>query len=145
MYSLVKVGRSLRARAVSPNLVRHHAAHWTAASEPCFGVVFELNRAFSCSIFVRLTFSSPHHLGERRVKKSLKLLVMIHHDFLSVWYCFYEWFTRPLRVALLLCAVVTLMATEATVFSTIMFKVSSVTANSLRMNVPCRTVVKGSS
>ncbi|CAM9347803.1 unnamed protein product, partial [Scytosiphon promiscuus] len=57
---------------------------------------------------------APHHLGERRVKKSLKLLVMIHHDFVSVWYCFYEWFTRPLRVALLLCTVVTLMATEAT-------------------------------
>ncbi|CAM9248264.1 unnamed protein product, partial [Hapterophycus canaliculatus] len=70
--------------------------------------------------------TAPHHLGERRVKKSLKLLVMIHHDFASVWYCFYEWFTRPLRVSLLLCTVVTLMATEATVFSTIMFKVKSI-------------------
>lgn len=48
---------------------------------------------------------------------------MIHHDFVSVIYCFYEWFTRPQRVALLLCGLVTLMAVEATVFATIMFKV----------------------
>ncbi|CAB1097917.1 unnamed protein product [Ectocarpus sp. CCAP 1310/34] len=66
--------------------------------------------------------TAPHHLGERRVRKSLKLLIMIHHDFVSVFYCFYEWFTRPQRVALLLCSVVTLMATEATVFASIMFK-----------------------
>lgn len=66
---------------------------------------------------------SPHHLGERHVKKNFKLLVMVHHDFVSVFYCFYEWFTRPQRVALLLSSVVTLMAAEATVFSTIMFKV----------------------
>lgn len=67
----------------------------------------------------------PHHLGERRVKKSMKLLIMVHHDFVSVIYCFYEWFSRPQRVALLLCAVVTLMAVEATVFATIMFKVNN--------------------
>lgn len=48
---------------------------------------------------------------------------MVHHDFVSVFYCFYEWFTRPQRVALLLCTVVTLMAADATVFATIMFKV----------------------
>ncbi|CAM9463784.1 unnamed protein product, partial [Ectocarpus sp. 12 AP-2014] len=66
--------------------------------------------------------TAPHHLGERRVRKSLKLLIMVHHDFVSVFYCFYEWFTRPHRVALLLCSVVTLMATEATVFASIMFK-----------------------
>lgn len=69
-------------------------------------------------------FRRPHHLGERRVKKNMKLLMMIHHDFVSVIYCFYEWFTRPQRVALLFCLLVTLMAVEATVFSTIMFKVS---------------------
>ncbi|CBJ25633.1 conserved unknown protein [Ectocarpus siliculosus] len=66
--------------------------------------------------------TAPHHLGERRVRKSLKLLIMVHHDFVSVFYCYYEWFTRPQRVALLLCSVVTLMATEATVFASIMFK-----------------------
>ena len=53
----------------------------------------------------------------------MKLLLMVHHDFVSVFYCFYEWFTRPQRVALLLCSVVTLMAADATVFATIMFKV----------------------
>lgn len=53
----------------------------------------------------------------------MKLLLMVHHDFVSVFYCFYEWFTRPQRVALLLCTVVTLMAADATVFATIMFKV----------------------
>lgn len=68
-------------------------------------------------------FLRPHNLGERRVKKSLKLLIMIHHDFVSVIYCFYEWFTRPQRVALLLCGLVSLMTVEATVFATIMFKV----------------------
>ncbi|CAM9866972.1 unnamed protein product, partial [Ectocarpus fasciculatus] len=66
--------------------------------------------------------TAPHHLGERRVRKSLKLLIMVHHDFVSVFYCFYEWFTRSQRVALLLCSVVTLMAAEATVFASIMFK-----------------------
>lgn len=70
---------------------------------------------------------SPHHLGERRVKSSMKLLLMVHHDFVSVFYCFYEWFTRPQRVALLLCTVVTLMAADATVFATIMFKVTALT------------------
>lgn len=69
----------------------------------------------------------PHHLGERRVKKTLKLLIMIHHDFVSVMYCFYEWFSRPQRVALLLCGLVSLMAVEATVFATIMFKVKHAT------------------
>lgn len=53
----------------------------------------------------------------------MKLMLMVHHDFVSVFYCFYEWFTRPQRVALLLCTVVTLMAADATVFATIMFKV----------------------
>ncbi|CAM9106632.1 unnamed protein product, partial [Laminaria digitata] len=66
--------------------------------------------------------TAPHHLGERRIKSSMKLLLMVHHDFVSVFYCFYEWFTRPQRVALLLCTVVTLMAADATVFATIMFK-----------------------
>lgn len=60
------------------------------------------------------------------MKKNLQLLIMVHHDFVSVVYCFYEWFTRPQRVALLLSTLVTLMAVEATVFSTIMFKVRSV-------------------
>lgn len=66
---------------------------------------------------------SPHHLRERRVKQSMKLLLMVHHDFVSVFYTYYQWFTRPQRVAFLLCTVVTLMAADATVFATIMFKV----------------------
>ncbi|CAM9866176.1 unnamed protein product, partial [Pylaiella littoralis] len=70
----------------------------------------------------KIETTDPHHLGQRRVKMNLKLLIMVHHDFVSVFYCFYEWFTRPQRVALLLCTVITLMAAEATVFATIMFK-----------------------
>lgn len=66
---------------------------------------------------------SPHHFGERRVKQSMKLLLMVHHDFVSVFYTYYQWFTRPQRVVLLLCTVVTLMAADATVFATIMFNV----------------------
>lgn len=48
---------------------------------------------------------------------------MVHHDFVSVFYTYYQWFTRPQRVVLLLCTVVTLMAADATVFATIMFNV----------------------
>lgn len=73
---------------------------------------------YLCGMFTR-----PHHLGDRRLKRNLKLLIMIHHDFVSVFYCYYQWFTRPQRVALLLCSVVTLMAADATVFSTILFQV----------------------
>ena len=85
----------------------------------------------------------PHHLGERRVKKTLKLLIMIHHDFVSVIYCFYEWFTRPQRVALLLCGLVTLMAVEATVFATIMFKVMKRTTAALHSLFLLRTCSRG--
>lgn len=52
-------------------------------------------------------------------------MIMVHHDFVSVFYCFYEWFSRAQRVLLLLCALVTLMAADATVFATIMFKVNT--------------------
>lgn len=68
-------------------------------------------------------YRSPHHLGERTITRKMKLLLMVHHDFLSVFYTYYRWFTRPQRIALLLCTIVTLMMADATVFATIMFKV----------------------
>lgn len=72
----------------------------------------------------------------------MKLILMIHHDFVSVFYCFYEWFTRPQRVALLLCTVVTLMAADATVFATIMFKVITITRTRTRLQKLCLTISK---
>lgn len=50
------------------------------------------------------------------------LVMMVHHDVMSVLYCFYQWFTRPQRVAMLLNSVATLMGAVTAVFSVIMFK-----------------------
>ncbi|CAM9338197.1 unnamed protein product, partial [Sphacelaria rigidula] len=69
-----------------------------------------------------------HHLHENREKSRMKILLMVlkvHHDFLSVFYTQNRWLTRPQRIALLLCTVVTLMVVDAAVFAAIMLKVSS--------------------
>lgn len=55
----------------------------------------------------------------------MKILLMVHHDFLSVFYTHNRWLTRPQRIALLLCTVLTLMVVDAAVFTAIMLKVSS--------------------
>ncbi|CAM9276212.1 unnamed protein product, partial [Discosporangium mesarthrocarpum] len=62
-------------------------------------------------------YDKPHHLGDPRLLGNFKLLLMLHHDFISVFFFFSRWFTRPQRVAYLLTSLVTLMAADATVFS----------------------------
>lgn len=57
--------------------------------------------------------------------KILLMVLKVHHDFLSVFYTQNRWLTRPQRIALLLCTVVTLMVVDAAVFAAIMLKVSS--------------------